>query len=644
MATKKKSTNPQNDSKRGGEDTEEKKKDKKYLEKEISDAQYMMIYATTYCEKDIDQKTIETLIKARLLVESGQILNATQEANFRIAYQKLWEIVKPATAETIKANMDIEHTFWGNKISRSRRKVNQYITFTSFVLLLLLFFQIYWVIGDQLTVRLNSLLAQRSELNLKLDSNQKDYDLLETRYMQEESTTEDNNGNYAFYSSPAWKRDSLDNSSEKKQLKADLDTLDSQISRSLSILTKWSYPWTWALALGDKEGAHLSQYQSQFDNIEHQINDLKEKSSDEQIEQTVNDHNDPIQQQINNIVEQINNIGDVKVNPYLNEFSPTIATRISELDNFLSTRSKLLDLGSKWQATPGFSKEEDEVQKEIDGVKDVEILMKDAGGREKTISLKCIYAFVESLFSEVTPPPSGQELIENSPYCDPGSGEVGDNYDASQISIWYGNLVPEVLEDVFSKLEDEKQFLEQAMLKQSLEDEKENLKSKIIKAETVKVDLDNQMMDLLTKKEELIKTENDEKNKNLSFEAQVAGQLFVLNILQSYILPILYGLLGAGTSVLRSLSRNIKDVTFSGVVEIQHILSISLGALTGIMVGWFSFLLPQESVGFLGSVSPLAIAFLVGYNIELFFTKMDLALTKAKEDTSTDQSGRSKPK
>jgi hypothetical protein len=74
---------------------------------------------------------------------------------------------------------------------------------------------------------------------------------------------------------------------------------------------------------------------------------------------------------------------------------------------------------------------------------------------------------------------------------------------------------------------------------------------------------------------------------------------------------------------------------------VQHILSISLGALTGIMVGWFSFLLPQESTGFLGSVSPLAIAFLVGYNIELFFRLMDKAVNKG-EDITEDSSKASK--
>ena len=100
----------------------------------------------------------------------------------------------------------------------------------------------------------------------------------------------------------------------------------------------------------------------------------------------------------------------------------------------------------------------------------------------------------------------------------------------------------------------------------------------------------------------------------------LAGK-FALDILQSYLLPLLYGILGASIYVLRSLSRHIGNVTYSQVPGIRHVVHIALGALAGILVGWFSFLIPSDSV--IGTVSPLAIAFLVGYNIELVFTKMD---------------------
>jgi len=114
-------------------------------------------------------------------------------------------------------------------------------------------------------------------------------------------------------------------------------------------------------------------------------------------------------------------------------------------------------------------------------------------------------------------------------------------------------------------------------------------------------------------------------NRETSRQAQLAAQ-FVLAILQSYLLPLLYGILGAGTFVLRSLSKEIEDETFSDEKGTQHLLRVSLGALAGILVGWFSFLIPGETTTFVGSISPLAVAFLVGYNIELFFSLMDRAL------------------
>jgi chromosome segregation ATPase len=119
-------------------------------------------------------------------------------------------------------------------------------------------------------------------------------------------------------------------------------------------------------------------------------------------------------------------------------------------------------------------------------------------------------------------------------------------------------------------------------------------------------------------------------NRETSRQAQLAAQ-FVLAILQSYLLPLFYGILGAGTFVLRSLSKEIEDETFSDEKGIQHLLRVSLGALAGIFVGWFSFLIPSESTTFVGSISPLAIAFLVGYNIELFFSLMDRALFSITE-------------
>jgi len=141
----------------------------------------------------------------------------------------------------------------------------------------------------------------------------------------------------------------------------------------------------------------------------------------------------------------------------------------------------------------------------------------------------------------------------------------------------------------------------------------------------------NQDIERLNEEKTILKRQKQaDFNRETSRQAQLAAE-FVLAILQSYLLPLFYGILGAGTYVLRSLSKEIEAETFSDDKGIQHLLRVSLGALAGILVGWFSFLIPSETTTFVGSISPLAIAFLVGYNIEVFFSLMDRALFSITE-------------
>ncbi len=107
--------------------------------------------------------------------------------------------------------------------------------------------------------------------------------------------------------------------------------------------------------------------------------------------------------------------------------------------------------------------------------------------------------------------------------------------------------------------------------------------------------------------------------RNKMFLTQLSSA-FVLGALQIYFLPLLYGLLGAATFVLRTLSTEIKTLTYSYDSEIRFRLRLSLGALAGMAVGWF---LKPDSVSGLVSLSPMALAFLMGYNVEVLFSIMD---------------------
>jgi hypothetical protein len=59
------------------------------------------------------------------------------------------------------------------------------------------------------------------------------------------------------------------------------------------------------------------------------------------------------------------------------------------------------------------------------------------------------------------------------------------------------------------------------------------------------------------------------------------------------------------------------------------LLRLALGTLAGLIVGWFIFLLPGQT--FLASISPFALAFLVGYNIEIIFSWMDNFINRVQK-------------
>jgi hypothetical protein len=110
------------------------------------------------------------------------------------------------------------------------------------------------------------------------------------------------------------------------------------------------------------------------------------------------------------------------------------------------------------------------------------------------------------------------------------------------------------------------------------------------------------------------------------FENTSAIELGLLNsksalaIFSQYVLPLLYGLLGALAYILRTLSREIQNVTFTRGSEIRYSLRWPLGMLGGVTVGLFFD--PADLSG-LAAITPLGLAFLAGYGVELLFTGLD---------------------
>ncbi|MCA9709194.1 MAG: hypothetical protein KDK70_25340 [Myxococcales bacterium] len=93
----------------------------------------------------------------------------------------------------------------------------------------------------------------------------------------------------------------------------------------------------------------------------------------------------------------------------------------------------------------------------------------------------------------------------------------------------------------------------------------------------------------------------------------------ILSLLQAYVLPLLYGLLGASLYVLRTLQHQVRKRTYSPASNADFRIHMSLGALAGIAIGWL--LSPGNDTS--TSLSSFALAFLAGYSIDVLFSLMD---------------------
>ncbi len=108
-------------------------------------------------------------------------------------------------------------------------------------------------------------------------------------------------------------------------------------------------------------------------------------------------------------------------------------------------------------------------------------------------------------------------------------------------------------------------------------------------------------------------------NENIFIETALKSQ-YVLNVLQRYLLPLLYGLLGATAYVLRSLIAAIQQETYTGRMNAKYRMRLFSGALAGLLIGFF--VIPKEMSG-LAALPPMALSFLAGYNVEVVFIAMD---------------------
>ncbi|MHC1949988.1 hypothetical protein IF803_37410 [Bradyrhizobium sp. UFLA06-06] len=101
----------------------------------------------------------------------------------------------------------------------------------------------------------------------------------------------------------------------------------------------------------------------------------------------------------------------------------------------------------------------------------------------------------------------------------------------------------------------------------------------------------------------------------------VQSETLYAGIIATSILPILLGLMGACSYIVRLISDQIKDSSFSPTSPIRHRVRFALGGLAGVVIGYG---------GFHGSdsLSPSTLAFLAGYAVEPVFATFDSIAAK----------------
>jgi hypothetical protein len=126
-----------------------------------------------------------------------------------------------------------------------------------------------------------------------------------------------------------------------------------------------------------------------------------------------------------------------------------------------------------------------------------------------------------------------------------------------------------------------------------------------------------------------------EKNKAGDFIARqedVQSITLVLSAYASYVLPLLFGLVGTIASFLRDISNRITGSILSPRDETLAIIRIILGAIAGLAVGLFfkpASVAAQISAGAgVLTLSASGIAFLAGYGADGFFRMMDAMIVR----------------
>jgi hypothetical protein len=254
------------------------------IERAITDAQNLVIY-TSRAGIKVEEKIFNTLVTARTKWDEDQ-WSEKFALEFWEAFRQTNEIIKPATVDSVRAIcIEPSHSglrgFFQNQYGRSEaaRAITRYTIWTLFILAIVLFVQIYWVIGNSLSIKITELLDSEDELTNSIQKARLDHSELEVLFKlkEEESGNLQEAGTYEFYDTSDWERETLQLKTELARLEYDLEALKIQLERNFGILTVWAFAWDQSISDPDIQNVVIKD---QIANLDLQI-DKEEEDSDE---------------------------------------------------------------------------------------------------------------------------------------------------------------------------------------------------------------------------------------------------------------------------------------------------------------------------------------------------------------------------
>jgi len=94
------------------------------------------------------------------------------------------------------------------------------------------------------------------------------------------------------------------------------------------------------------------------------------------------------------------------------------------------------------------------------------------------------------------------------------------------------------------------------------------------------------------------------------------------------LLPILFAMLGAVTFGLRDLRQHIEAKTWIKQGQAIPVLRLAIAGLSGFIISFFSDFTAKSGL------SPMAVAFVVGYSVDVFFAFLDTVVTRLRAPAS----------